>query len=44
MAIPGGHRIPVPAAVVPAALGALACTVYGALFVRTTLHADMEVT
>ncbi|NUP41130.1 MAG: hypothetical protein HOY76_29955 [Streptomyces sp.] len=38
-----GHRIPVYAAVVPAALGAVVCTVYGALFVWTTLHADMEV-
>ncbi|TQL18166.1 hypothetical protein FBY37_0050 [Streptomyces sp. SLBN-134] len=35
-----GRRIPVIAAVVPAALGALACTVYGVLFVWTTLHAD----
>ncbi len=44
--VPGlrGRRIPVPAAVIPAALGALACTVYGALFLWTTLHADMEIT
>lgn len=40
----GGHRVPVMAAVVPAALGALACTVYGVLFVWTTLHADMAIT
>ncbi|RKN45947.1 hypothetical protein D7294_03565 [Streptomyces hoynatensis] len=39
-----GRRIPVNAAVIPAALGALACTVYGVLFVWTTLHADMEIT
>ncbi|AEM85569.1 hypothetical protein [Streptomyces violaceusniger] len=44
--IPGlrGRRIPVYAAVVPAALGALACTIYGVLFMWTTLHADMEIT
>jgi hypothetical protein len=39
-----GRRVPVPAAVIPAALGALACTVYGVLFVWTTLHAEMEIT
>ncbi|MEU6459918.1 hypothetical protein [Streptomyces sp. NPDC047065] len=39
-----GRRIPVLAAAVPAALGALACTVYGILFVWTTLHADMAIT
>ncbi|MFG2719751.1 hypothetical protein ACGFW5_15845 [Streptomyces sp. NPDC048416] len=39
-----GRRIPVPAAVIPAALGSLACTVYGVLFVWTTLHADMKAT
>ncbi|MEU9591629.1 hypothetical protein AB0D84_18195 [Streptomyces sp. NPDC048193] len=39
-----GRRIPVLAAAVPAALGALACTVYGVLFVWTTLHADMAIT
>ncbi|MFJ5675646.1 hypothetical protein [Streptomyces sp. NPDC093097] len=39
-----GRRIPVPAAVVPAALGAFACTVYGVLFVWTTLHAEMDIT
>lgn len=38
------RRIPVLAAAVPAALGALACTVYGVLFVWTTLHADMAIT
>ncbi|BBJ45494.1 hypothetical protein GCM10017744_083050 [Streptomyces antimycoticus] len=44
--IPGlrGRRIPVYAAVVPAALGALGCTIYGVLFTWTTLHADMEIT
>ncbi|MBO8191610.1 hypothetical protein ITI46_07895 [Streptomyces oryzae] len=44
--IPGlrGRRVPVLAAVVPAALGSLACTAYGVLFVWTTLHADMEIT
>ncbi|GGW55379.1 hypothetical protein GCM10010503_35530 [Streptomyces lucensis JCM 4490] len=40
----GGRRIPVRAAVIPAALGAFACTIYGALFVWTTLHADMKIT
>ncbi|MEU9192971.1 hypothetical protein [Streptomyces hundungensis] len=40
----GGRRIPVAAAVVPAALGAVACTVYGVLFVWTTLHGEMEIT
>ncbi|POX44937.1 hypothetical protein C3489_35280 [Streptomyces sp. Ru71] len=40
----GGRRIPVLAAVVPAGLGALACTVYGVLFVWTTLHAEMAIT
>lgn len=40
----GGRRVPVPAAVVPAALGALACTVYGVLFVWTTLHGEMAIT
>ncbi|NEC67085.1 hypothetical protein [Streptomyces sp. SID9727] len=40
----GGRRVPVMAATVPAAVGALACTVYGVLFVWTTLHADMEIT
>ncbi|MFH8338214.1 hypothetical protein [Streptomyces sp. AM6-12] len=40
----GGRRIPLYAAVAPAALGALACTVYGVLFVYTTLHADMDIT
>ncbi|MGV4981269.1 hypothetical protein ACVB8X_11005 [Streptomyces sp. NRAIS4] len=40
----GGRRIPVLAAVVPAALGALACSVYGVLFVWTTLHAQMDIT
>ncbi|MCT9088926.1 hypothetical protein N4G70_08605 [Streptomyces sp. ASQP_92] len=40
----GGRRIPVAAAVVPAALGAVACTVYGVLFVWTTLHGAMEIT
>ncbi|OKJ85758.1 hypothetical protein AMK33_38525 [Streptomyces sp. CB02400] len=39
-----GRRVPVLAAVIPAALGALACTVYGVLFVWTTLHADMAIT
>jgi hypothetical protein len=39
----GGRRIPVLAAVVPAALGALVCTVYGFLFVWTTFHAEMDV-
>ncbi|MFG3157017.1 hypothetical protein ACGF7W_33805 [Streptomyces sp. NPDC048219] len=39
-----GRRIPVLAAAVPAALGALACTVYGVLLVWTTLHADMAIT
>ncbi|MFC9059067.1 hypothetical protein ACFTXB_13555 [Streptomyces sp. NPDC057074] len=39
-----GRRIPVLAAAVPAALGAFACTVYGVLFVWTTLHADMAIT
>ncbi|CAM5589987.1 putative protein OS=Streptomyces antimycoticus OX=68175 GN=SANT12839_018300 PE=4 SV=1 [Streptomyces antimycoticus] len=39
-----GRRIPVYAAVVPAALGALGCTIYGVLFTWTTLHADMEIT
>ncbi|MFG2546325.1 hypothetical protein ACGFOM_28200 [Streptomyces sp. NPDC048594] len=38
------RRIPVLAAAVPAALGALACTVYGVLFVWTTLHTDMAIT
>ncbi|MEU8464042.1 hypothetical protein [Streptomyces sp. NPDC029003] len=40
----GGRRIPVAAAVVPAALGAVACTVYGVLFVWTTLHGEMAIT
>lgn len=40
----GGRPVPVPAAVVPAVLGALCCTAYGVLFVWTTLHADMEIT
>lgn len=40
----GGRRVPVAAAAVPAALGALACTVYGVLFVWTTLHAEMDIT
>ncbi|WP_129843214.1 hypothetical protein [Streptomyces sp. RFCAC02] len=39
-----GRRIPVLAAAIPAALGALACTVYGVLFVWTTLHSDMAIT
>ncbi|WP_406290448.1 hypothetical protein [Streptomyces sp. NBC_00209] len=39
-----GHRIPVLAAVVPATVGALGCTVYGVLFVWTTLHSDMAIT
>ncbi|MFC8373161.1 hypothetical protein ACFUIT_35280 [Streptomyces sp. NPDC057239] len=39
-----GRRIPVLVAAIPAALGALACTVYGVLFVWTTLHADMAIT
>ncbi|KZM74727.1 hypothetical protein [Nocardia terpenica] len=39
-----GRPIPVPVAVIPAALGALACTIYGVLFVWTTLHAHMEIT
>lgn len=39
-----GRRVPVLAATVPAALGSLACTVYGVLFVWTTLHADMAIT
>ena len=39
-----GRRIPVLAAAVTAALGALACTVYGVLFVWTTLHSDMAIT
>ncbi|WP_049573958.1 hypothetical protein [Streptomyces sp. SBT349] len=39
-----GRRIPVLAAVVPAGIGALACTVYGVLFVWTTLHAEMAIT
>ncbi|MFI9720436.1 hypothetical protein ACIHFE_12365 [Streptomyces sp. NPDC052396] len=38
-----GRRVPVAAAVVPAALGALAVTVYGVLFVWTSLHGDMDV-
>ncbi|MEV5507774.1 hypothetical protein [Streptomyces orinoci] len=38
-----GRRVPVAAAVVPAALGALAVTVYGVLFVWSSLHADMDV-
>ncbi|MFB8087503.1 hypothetical protein [Streptomyces sp. NPDC055992] len=39
-----GRRVPVLAATVPAALGSLACTAYGVLFVWTTLHADMAIT
>ncbi|MFJ9743434.1 hypothetical protein [Streptomyces sp. NPDC101166] len=39
----GGRPVPVLAAVVPAALGALACTVYGVLLVWTTLHAHMDI-
>lgn len=39
-----GRRIPVPAVVIPAALGAVACTIYGVAFVWTTLHANMEIT
>ncbi|MFG3283315.1 hypothetical protein [Streptomyces sp. NPDC048111] len=39
-----GRRIPVTAAVVPAALGSVACTLYGVLFVWTTLHADLDIT
>ncbi|MFI7388478.1 hypothetical protein [Streptomyces sp. NPDC049813] len=44
--IPGlrGRPVPVYAAVTSAALGALACTVFGVLFVYTTLHADMDIT
>ncbi|MGI5347473.1 hypothetical protein ACQEU8_04690 [Streptomyces sp. CA-250714] len=40
----GGRPIPVWAAVVPAAFGTLACSVYGVLFVWTTLHAEMDIT
>ncbi|MEU2023085.1 hypothetical protein ABZ565_13075 [Streptomyces sp. NPDC016469] len=40
----GGRRVPVMAATGPAAVGAPACTVYGVLFVWTTLHADMAIT
>ncbi|WP_425247447.1 hypothetical protein [Streptomyces sp. NEAU-NA10] len=39
----GGRPVPVLAAVVPAALGAVACTVYGVLLVWTTLHSQMDV-
>ncbi|MFJ7626708.1 hypothetical protein ACIQZN_09485 [Streptomyces sp. NPDC097595] len=39
-----GRRIRVLATTIPAALGALACTVYGVLFVWTTLHSDMAIT
>ncbi|MER5214282.1 hypothetical protein ABT063_27850 [Streptomyces sp. NPDC002838] len=39
----GGRPVPVLAAVVPAGLGALACTVYGVLFVWTTFHAEMDI-
>ncbi|MFF3330165.1 hypothetical protein ACFYWX_11485 [Streptomyces sp. NPDC002888] len=38
-----GRRVPVLAAVVPAAFGALACTVYGVLLVWTMLHSEMDV-
>ncbi|MET7906644.1 hypothetical protein ABZS86_36460 [Streptomyces sp. NPDC005355] len=39
-----GRRVPVSAAVIPATLGAVVCTLYGVAFVWTTLHADMEIT
>ncbi|WP_107451233.1 hypothetical protein [Streptomyces sp. RTd22] len=40
----GGRSIPVPAAVIPAAFGTLACGTYGVAFVWTTLHAHMDIT
>ncbi|MFI0774787.1 hypothetical protein [Streptomyces sp. NPDC021212] len=40
----GGRPVPVPAAVIPAAFGALACSTYGVAFVWTTLHAHMDIT
>ncbi|WP_336620643.1 hypothetical protein [Streptomyces sp. DH41] len=39
----GGRPVPVLAAVVPAAFGAVACSVYGVLLVWTTLHAEMDI-
>ncbi|GAA4927101.1 hypothetical protein ACFPM3_08930 [Streptomyces coeruleoprunus] len=40
----GGRRVPVLPATVVAGLGALATTVFGALFVHTSLNADMAAT
>ncbi|WP_328834999.1 hypothetical protein [Streptomyces europaeiscabiei] len=40
----GGRPVPVRAAVIPAAFGTLACSVYGVLLVWTTLHAQMDIT
>lgn len=40
----GGRRVPVAAAVVPAAFGTLACTAYGVLLVWTMLHGEMVAT
>jgi hypothetical protein len=44
--IPGlhGRPVPVPVATTIAAVGALGCTVYGVLFVWTTLHSDLAIT
>jgi hypothetical protein len=39
----GGRPVPVLAAVIPAGLGALVCTVYGVLFVWTTFNAEMDI-
>ncbi|MFF1560692.1 hypothetical protein [Streptomyces sp. NPDC058279] len=39
-----GRRVPVRGTAVSAALGALVCTVYGVLFVWTTVHAEMDIT
>ncbi len=39
-----GRRVPVLPATIVAGLGALATTIYGALFVYTSINADMEAT
>ncbi|MDT0265900.1 hypothetical protein RM844_06300 [Streptomyces sp. DSM 44915] len=39
-----GRRVPVLAATIPAALGALACTVYGVAFLWTSTHSDLAIT
>ncbi|MCO5971703.1 hypothetical protein [Actinoallomurus soli] len=38
----GGRTIPVLTATIPAALGAVATTIYGGLFVYTCFHAEIN--